>query len=348
MCVIIRHNLCQRLTFCRGRCIVRRSLAKDADANSNIEASIIQRAAAAADVDGDGNISAEEVAAALSAARPKSIWKPVVNGVLESAQRSYLESKARREAGNEYADYKGDLLGMTDRERIEFKVEFESIYKREKDVEEDRLRRKASGLLDVRQQSFSKTYDRIGAILTIVDAGLDAVAAAVELELQQKGAAPGPKQKITSHQHVNTLGDILKLPSMQELTVSKQDLIQRAASTGHQKITNMHLGGKKPKNRSDLQVTILKPGQWFGAECIIGDGDLPAIFTIETHDPCVEIFFLHADHCFQLYRKRTSGKFLAEYMEWLESLPAIVNADHEWAKTKISLLKQITYNKKSR
>jgi hypothetical protein len=35
-------------------------------------------------------------------------------------------------------------------------------------------------------------------------------------------------------------------------------------------------------------------------------------------------------------------------MDWLESLPAVVNADHEWAKTKISLLKQITYNKKSR
>ncbi len=327
---------------------MRRSLAKDADANTNIEASIIRRAAAAADVDGDGNISAEEVAAALSAARPKSIWKPVVNGVLELAQNAYLESKARREAGNEYADYKGDLLGMTDRERLEFKVEFKTIYQREKDTEDDRLRRKASGLLDVRQQSFSKTYDRIGAILSVVDAGLDAVAAAVELELQQKGAAPGPKQKITSHQHVNTLGDFLKLPSMLELTVSKDDLIQRAAGTEQQKITNMHLGRKNPKDRSNLQVTILKPGQWFGAECIIGDGDLPAIFTVETQDPCVEIFFLHADHCFQLYRKRTSGKFLAEYMEWLESLPAVVNADHEWAKTKIALLKQITYNKKSR
>jgi hypothetical protein len=327
---------------------VKRSLDKDADANDNIEASIIRRAAAAADVDGDGNISAEEVAAALSAARPKSIWKPVVNAILESAQRSYSESKARREAGNEFADYKGDLLGMTDRERRDFKLEFKSICQKEKDVEEDRLRRKASGLLDVKQQTFSKTYDRIGAILNVVDAGLDAVAAAVELELQQKGAAPGPKQKITSHRHVQTLGDILKLPSMQELIVSKEDLVQRAACTDHQKITNLHLGRRRPKDRSDLHVTVLKPGQWFGAECIIGDGDLPAIFTVETHDPCVEIFYLHADHCFQLYRKRTSGKFLAEYMDWLESLPAVVNADHEWAKTKISLLKQITYNKKSR
>ena len=117
---------------------MKRSIDKDANANTNIEASIIRRAAAAADVDGDGNISAEEVAAALSAARPKSIWKPVVNAILESAQRAYSESKARREAGNEFADYKGDLLGMTDRERLEFKVEFKTIYQREKDTEASR------------------------------------------------------------------------------------------------------------------------------------------------------------------------------------------------------------------
>ena len=327
---------------------MRRLPAKDADAH-NIEASIIQRAAAAADVDGDGNISTEEVAAALSAARPKSIWKPVVNGVLESAQRSYLENKARREDGNEYADYKGDLLGMTERERREFEIEFRSIYKKEKDVEEDRQRRKASGLLDVKQQSFSKTYERIGTILAVVDAGLDAVAAAVELELQQKGAAPGPKQKITSHQHVHTLGDILKLPSMQQLIVSKEDLIQRAASLSPKpKSAGVGTCHKPSKVRSDMQVTLLSPGQWFGAECIIGDGDLPAIFTVETHDPCVEIFFLHTDHCFQLYRKHTLGKFLAAYMLWLDSLPAVVNADHEWAKTKIALLKQVTYNKKKK
>lgn len=327
---------------------MRRLPAKDADAH-NIEASIIQRAAAAADVDGDGNISTEEVAAALSAARPKSIWKPVVNGVLESAQRSYLENKARREDGNEYADYKGDLLGMTERERREFEIEFRSIYKKEKDVEEDRQRRKASGLLDVKQQSFSKTYERIGTILAVVDAGLDAVAAAVELELQQKGAAPGPKQKITSHQHVHTLGDILKLPSMQQLIVSKEDLIQRAASLSPKpKSAGVGTCHKPSKERSDMQVTLLSPGQWFGAECIIGDGDLPAIFTVETHDPCVEIFFLHTDHCFQLYRKHTLGKFLAAYMLWLDSLPAVVNADHEWAKTKIALLKQVTYNKKKK
>jgi len=326
------------LIICRGRCIVRRSLAKDAGAYSNIEASIIQRAAAAADVDGDGNITAEEVAAALSAARPKSFWKPVVNGVLESAQRAYLESKARREAGNEFADYKGDFLGMTDRERRDFEQEFDSIYKREHEREEDRLRRKALGILDIKQQSFSKTYDRIGTILNVVDTGLDAVAAAVELELQQKGAAPGPKQKITSHQHVHTLDDILKMPSMQQLIVSKEDLIQRAASVEPTKSKIVGLGHKKPKDRSDMQVTFLTPGQWFGAECIIGDGDLPAIFTVETH-------FLHADHCFQLYRKHTLGKFLAVFMEWLESLPEVVNANHEWAKTKIALLKEITYNK---
>ena len=335
-------------TVGRGRCIVRRSLSKDADANANIEASIIRRAAAAADADGDGNVSTEEVAAALSAARPKSIWKPVVNGVLEAAQRAYLESKTRRAAGNEYADYKGDLLGMTDRERQEFKYEFESIYKKEKDREEDRLRRKALGLLDLKQQSFSKTYERIGSILTVVDAGLDAVAAAVELELQQKGAAPGPKQRITSHQHVHTLGDILKLPSMQQLTISKEGLIQQAASAEPQTSKKVNLVQKHQKDRTDLQVTFLTPGQWFGAECIIGDGDLPAIFTIETHDPCVEIFFLHTDHCFQLYRKHTLGKFMAVFMQWLESLPAVVNADHEWAKTKIALLKSITYKKKNK
>jgi hypothetical protein len=55
---------------------------------------------------------------------------------------------------------------MTARERQEFKYEFESVYKKEKDREEDRLRRKALGLLDLKQQSFSKTYERIGAILT--------------------------------------------------------------------------------------------------------------------------------------------------------------------------------------
>lgn len=326
---------------------MRRSPAKDTDSH-NIEASIIQRAAAAADVDGDGNISTEEVAAALSAARPKSIWKPVVNGVLESAQRAFLENKARREDGNEYADYKGDLLGMTEREKRDFELEFRSIYKKEKDIEEDRLRRKASGLVDVRQQSFSKTYERIGAILAVVDAGLDAVAAAVELELQQKGAAPGPKQKITSHQQVHTLSDILKLPSMQQLIVSKEDLIQRAASvpSNSKKNVGMSAGNRCSKERSDMQVTLLSPGQWFGAECIIGDGDMPAIFSVETHDPCVEIFFLHTDHCFQLYRKHTLGKFLAAYMTWLDSLPAVVNADHDWAKTKIALLKQVTYNKK--
>jgi hypothetical protein len=327
---------------------VRRSPVKDANAH-NIEASIIQRAAAAADVDGDGKISTEEVAAALSAARPKSIWKPVVNGVLESAQRAYLESKARRADGNEYADYNGDLLGMTEREKREFELEFRSIYKEQKDLEEDRLRRKASGLLDVKQQSFSKTYERIGAILTVIDAGLDAVAAAVELELQQKGAAPGPRQKITSHQYVHTLGDILKLPSMQQLIVSKEDLIERAASSTFpksNKIVSSGADNKFPKERSDMQVTLLSPGQWFGAECIIGDGDMPAIFSVETHDPCVEIFFLHTDHCFQLYRKHTLGKFLSAYMLWLESLPAVVNADHEWAKTKIALLKQVTFNKK--
>ncbi len=326
---------------------MRRSPVRDADAH-NIEASIIQRAAAAADVDGDGNISTEEVAAALSAARPKSIWKPVVNGVLESAKRAYLENKARREEGNEFADYKGDLLGMTEREKRDFELEFRSIYKKEKDTEEDRLRRKASGLLDVKQQSFSKTYERIGAILAVVDAGLDAVAAAVELELQQKGAAPGPKQKITSHQHVHSLGDVLKLPSMQQLIVSKDDLIQGTASLPPetQKRIGSGAGNKCSKERSDMQVTLLSPGQWFGAECIIGDGDMPAIFSVETHDPCVEIFFLHTDHCFQLYRKHTLGKFLAAYMLWLDSLPAVVNADHEWAKTKIALLKQVTYNKK--
>jgi hypothetical protein len=137
------------------------------------------------------------------------------------------------------------------------------------------------------------------------------------------------------------MGDVLKLPSMQQLIASNEDLLQ--SSSQPQKDKKLCLRHKQAADRSDMQVTLLKPGQWFGAECIIGDGDMPAIFSVETYDPCVEIFFLHADHCFQLYRKHTLGKFLAVYMQWLESLPEVVNADHEWAKTKIALLKQVTY-----